>query len=383
MIDVKEAYDAFTASGISLFTGVPDSLLKSICAYITDIAPANRHIIAANEGNAVGIAAGHYLATGEPALVYMQNSGLGNTVNPLLSLADEKVYGIPMVLLVGWRGEPGVHDEPQHVKQGEVTPALLEAMQIPYTILEEVGQIRQQTELAMQRKAPTALVVRKGTFGSYTLRNARANANPMSREEAMRLVTDSLRSDDVVVSTTGKLSRELFEHREARHQGHGHDFLTVGSMGHSSSIALGIALEKPERRIFCFDGDGAFIMHTGALGVVAAAKPANFFHILFNNNAHESVGGQPTVGYAIDAVAIAEASGYRGAFRATTREEIAEALQRLDALQGPVLLELRVNVGSRDDLGRPTTTPTENKEAFMQELARPAATDIKPHDTCD
>lgn len=368
MIEVKNAYEALTASGIDFFTGVPDSLLKNICAYITDTAPCQRHIIAANEGNAVGIAAGHYLATGHPALVYMQNSGLGNAVNPLLSLADEQVYSIPMVLLIGWRGEPGVHDEPQHAKQGEVTLALLDAMQIPYVVLDDVQQIGCQVALAMERKAPVALVVRKGTFGSYKLQRVSPNDHPLSREEAMKLVIDHLRADDVIVSTTGKLSRELFEYRESLHQGHGHDFLTVGSMGHSSSIALGIALERPDRRVFCFDGDGAFIMHTGAAGIVASMKPRNFYHILFNNNAHESVGGQPTVGYGLDAVGIAKASGYQAACRAATREEMLEALKGLDRMEGPVLLELRVRIASRDDLGRPTTTPIENKQAFMHEL---------------
>jgi len=397
-IEVKDAYEAFISAGIDMFTGVPDSLLKNFCAYITDtalaaavpavspaaavpavsptadvpaVSPAGtsprpvNHIIAANEGNAVGIAAGHYLATGRPALVYMQNSGLGNTVNPLLSLADEKVYSIPMVLMIGWRGEPGVHDEPQHVKQGEVTLPLLDAMRIPYIILESAEQIAPQVELAMQRKAPVAIVIRKGIFGTYKLKNVSANSNPLSREEAMKLVVDHLHDTDVIVSTTGKLSRELFEYREACHQGHGHDFLTVGSMGHSSSIALGIALQKPDRRVMCFDGDGAFIMHTGALGIVASMKPKNFVHILFNNGAHESVGGQPTIGYQIDAVAMAKASGYAHAMRATTREEMADALKLLEHMEGPVLLELRVKTGSRDDLGRPTTTPIENKEAFM------------------
>lgn len=368
MIDVKETYEALIGSGIDMFTGVPDSLLKNICAYITDTTPRERHIIAANEGNAVGIAAGHYLATGKPALVYMQNSGLGNTVNPLLSLADEKVYSIPMVLMIGWRGEPGVHDEPQHAKQGEVTLALLDAMQIPYIILEDVGQIGPQVALAVNRKSPAAIVVRKGTFGSYKLKNASKNDYELSREQAMKLVVDHLRADDIIVSTTGKLSRELFEYREARQQGHGHDFLTVGSMGHSSSIALGIALEKPQRRVFCFDGDGAFIMHTGALGIVASMKPRNFYHILFNNNAHESVGGQPTIGYEIDAVGIAKASGYLFAQRAATQEEMIQALQQLEHVEGPALTELRVRIDSRDDLGRPTTTPVENKEAFMEEL---------------
>lgn len=368
MIEVKDAYDALLSGGIDFFTGVPDSLLKNTCAYITDTAPHQKHIIAANEGNAVGIAAGHFLATGKPALVYMQNSGLGNTVNPLLSLADEKVYSIPMVLMIGWRGEPGVHDEPQHVKQGEVTLSLLDAMQIPYIILEETSQIAPLVALSIQRQAPVAMIIRKGTFGSYQLKNVRTNDNPLSREEAMQLIVDHLHADDVIVSTTGKLSRELFEYREAQHQGHGHDFLTVGSMGHSSSIALGIALEKPQRRVFCFDGDGAFIMHTGALGIIASMKPRNFFHILFNNNAHESVGGQPTIGYQLDVVGIAKASGYKQAFSASTREEIVNVLRTLEQAEGPVLLELRVAIKSRDDLGRPTTTPIENKQAFMNQL---------------
>lgn len=368
MIEVKNAYEALVNNGIDLFTGVPDSLLKNFCAYVTDTAPRKKHIIAANEGNAVGIAAGHYLATGKPALVYMQNSGLGNTVNPLLSLADEKVYSIPMVLMVGWRGEPGVHDEPQHVKQGEVTLSLLDAMQIPYAILENETQIETQVNLAMRRKAPTALVVRKGTFGKYQLRSTYPNEYPLCREEAMKLVVDHLHKDDVIVSTTGKLSRELFEYREAMHQGHGHDFLTVGSMGHSSSIALGIALERPDRRVFCFDGDGAFIMHTGALGIVASMRPKNFFHILFNNGAHESVGGQPTIGFALDAKGIAKSSGYHQVMTATTEKEMVEALQSLKDAEGPVLLELRVSINSRDDLGRPTTTPIENKDSFMDFL---------------
>jgi len=263
-----------------------------------------------------------------------------------------------------------VHDEPQHVKQGEVTLALLDAMQIPYLILEDVSQIKQMVTLAMERKAPTALIIRKGTFGSYKLKNASHNDNPLSREKALKLVIEHLHKDDVIVSTTGKLSRELFELREARKEGHGHDFLTVGSMGHSSSIALGIALEQPSRRVFCFDGDGAFIMHTGALGINASMQPRNFFHILFNNGAHESVGGQPTIGFRLDAIGIAKASGYRHVLTATTQEEMIDALQQLEHLDGPVLLELRVAINSRDNLGRPTTTPIENKEAFMEFLKK-------------
>ena len=371
--NVEHLYKSFLDNGFEFFTGVPDSLLKNICAYITDNTAHHRHIIAANEGNAIGLAAGHYLATGNPALVYMQNSGLGNTVNPLLSLADADVYSIPMMLMIGWRGEPGVHDEPQHVKQGRVTLALLDAMGIRYAVLEDdedkaVQQIAALATYAKTEKVPVAIVIRKNLFAPYKLLTKVTNDNILSREEAMKIVVSHLRDTDMIVSTTGKLPRELFEYREALHQGHGHDFLTVGSMGHSSSIALGIALEQPERRIFCFDGDGAFIMHTGALGIIASQHPRNFVHVLFNNGAHESVGGQPTIGYAIDCTAIAKASGYTNVMTAHTEQEILDAMTKIEPEDGPVLLEIRVKIQSRDDLGRPTTTPIENKEAFMETL---------------
>ncbi len=361
------------AESINFYAGVPDSLLKNICAYLTDHIPADRNLITANEGAAIAVATGHYLATGEVPLVYMQNSGIGNAVNPLLSLADEKVYSIPMVLLIGWRGEPGVHDEPQHVKQGEVTLPLLDTMGIPYILLPKddsavpaaVGSIVND---ARRDSKPVAIVVKKGTFGKYTLKNKAENPYRISREDAMKCVVDHLAADAAVVSTTGKLSRELFEYREARGDGHGRDFLTVGSMGHASSIALGIAQARPERPVYCFDGDGAFIMHMGALTNIGRLAPRNFVHILFNNGAHESVGGQPTLGFDIDTLAIARASGYTHAVTAETEAEIAAALAAATAAGGPALIEIRVRIDSRDDLGRPTTTPIQNKTAFMATL---------------
>lgn len=361
------------AEGVNFYAGVPDSLLKNICAYLTDHIPADRNLITANEGGAVAVAAGHYLATGEVPLVYMQNSGIGNAVNPLLSLVDEKVYSIPMVLLIGWRGEPGVHDEPQHVKQGAVTLPLLEAMDITTGILPETDgeaawEIRAMVANARRESRPVALIVRKGTFGKYALQNKASNPYRLSREQAMKAVVERLPADAAVVSTTGKLSRELFEYREARGDGHGRDFLTVGSMGHASSIALGIAQARPERPVYCFDGDGAFIMHMGALTNIGRLAPRNFTHILFNNGAHESVGGQPTLGFDIDTLAIARASGYTHAVTAETEAEIAAALAAATAAGGPALIEIRVRIDSRDDLGRPTTTPIQNKTAFMATL---------------
>ena len=374
MVSVEKFYDTLRNCGVKLFTGVPDSLLKNLCAYITDNSDSFHNIIAANEGAAVGIAAGHYMATGEVPVVYMQNSGIGNAVNPLMSLADEKVYSLPILLIIGWRGEPGVHDEPQHVKQGEVTLPLLDAMEIPYVILSDddssaLPAVQMIVNDCKKLSRPHAIVIRKNTFGKYRLKNEAANDYPLSREEALTRIVKSLDNDSVIVSTTGKLSRELFELRESSGQDHSHDFLTVGSMGHASSISLGIALEKPERRVYCFDGDGAFIMHMGAITNVGALAPKNYVHVVFNNGAHESVGGQPTLGFGIDMCAIAKSCGYKEAVTVTTGEEFEELSKTINTIEGPALVELRVRIDSRENLGRPTTTPIENKDAFMKFLS--------------
>lgn len=373
MVSPELFIKTLSANGVSFFAGVPDSLLKNVCAYITDHLPKEQNLITANEGTAVGVAAGHYLATGQIPMVYMQNSGLGNTVNPLLSLADEKVYSIPILLMIGWRGEPGVHDEPQHVKQGEVTLSLLETMGIPYIILPEdeisaASSIDAIVEDCKKTGKPHAIVIKKGTFGPYKLQNKAVNTYPVCREEALKLVAEQLPQDAIIVSTTGKLSRELYEYRDETGKSHESDFLTVGSMGHSSSIALGIALARPERKVFCFDGDGAFIMHMGALTSIGNMAPKNFIHVLFNNGAHESVGGQPTIGFNIDVEAIANACGYTHAVSVMTKDEINAAISKALHNQGPSLIEIRVSINSRENLGRPKTTPIENKNAFMKFL---------------
>ena len=361
-------------NGIDSFAGVPDSLLKNICAYITDHSDARHNIIAANEGAAVGFAAGHYLATGKPACVYMQNSGEGNIINPLASLTDREVYNIPVLLLIGWRGRPGVHDEPQHVKQGKVTTGLLNVMGINYEVLskEEDQAVKQidKAVAALNRNEVFALVIEKDTFQDYKLQNVQENDLSMSREEAIRTVAAALDQKDCIVSTTGMINRELFEYREAMNQGHERDFLTVGSMGHASQIALGIALSQPERRVWCFDGDGATIMHMGSLAIVASKEPCNYVHVVFNNGAHDSVGGQPTVGLDIDLPAVAKAVGYKNVFSVDGKSGLESALDKVKSLQGPVLLEVKVRKGNRKDLGRPTTTPIQNKESLMNFLKK-------------
>lgn len=361
-------------SGIDCYTGVPDSLLKNICAYITDHFDAQHNIIAANEGAAVGLAAGHYLATGQPACVYLQNSGEGNIINPLASLTDQEVYNIPVLLLIGWRGRPGVHDEPQHIKQGKVTMGLLNTMGVNFDVLskdeDKAEKQIAKAVTALKNKEVYALVIEKDTFEEYKLQNVEKNDLTMSREEAIRTVAAALDENDCIISTTGMISRELFEYRTSMGQGHERDFLTVGSMGHASQIALGIAMAQSGRRIWCFDGDGAAIMHMGSMAIIASKEPKNYVHIVFNNGAHDSVGGQPTVGFKIDLPAVAKAVGYKNAFSTETKEHLTNLLKMLKAQEGPVLLEIKVKKGNRKDLGRPTTTPIQNKEALMNFLKK-------------
>lgn len=373
MISPKFFYDTLISYGIDFYTGVPDSLLKSLCAYITDNADNSHNIIAANEGGAVGLATGHYLASDHIPVVYMQNSGLGNIINPLASLTDPDVYEIPILLIIGWRGKPGVHDEPQHVKQGKVTTGLLNVMGVDYTVLskdeDNAGiQIKRAVEYIKSTGHTYAIVVEKDTFEPYTLKNVENNNLILSREDAIMIVAASTGERDVIVSTTGMISRELFEYRTSTNQGHDRDFLTVGSMGHASQIALGIALEQPNRRVWCFDGDGASIMHMGNMAIVGQKAPNNYIHVVFNNGAHDSVGGQPTVGLKIDLPAVAKALGYKNVYSADNEGTLCEILKNMKANEGPIFLQVCVKKGNRKDLGRPTTSPQDNKKALMNFL---------------
>lgn len=364
-------------AGIDFFTGVPDSQLKGLCdaLYARYGVTGSKHLVAANEGNAIGLCAGHYLATGRPALCYMQNSGLGNAVNPLVSLMDAQVYRLPCLLVIGWRGEPGVHDEPQHIKQGQITLGQLELMDIPSFILsketsdEEFRQIFEEAMKHLRAGCAAALVIRKGAM-TCDEKPAYGNTYLMSREEALRTVIAACAPTDVIVSTTGKLSRELFELREARGEGHERDFLTVGSMGHASMIALGIAQAQPDRRVWCLDGDGAALMHLGALAVLGQRAPKNLIHVVINNASHETVGGMPVCAGEMKISAMAKAAGYLRIAQAGTPDTLAEAARQARAETGLALIEALCSECSRADLGRPTTTPQENRDAFMSFLAR-------------
>lgn len=374
MINVADFYEFLADNGIDYFTGVPDSQLKAICDFITlKYGTGKKHIIAPNEGNAVALAAGYHIATGNIGLVYMQNSGLGNAVNPITSLTDLEVYGIPIVYLIGWRGQPGVKDEPQHVKQGKITLELLETLGINYFIikketnLEELKNAYKNTmETILKNGKSVAFVVEKGAFEADGKFEGNNN-NELTREEAIKAIADSIEEASIIVSTTGKASRELFEYREKNNLGHEKDFLTVGSMGHASMIGLSIA-ENSNKKVVCIDGDGAMLMHTGAAALIGSRKPENYLHILINNGAHETVGGMPTISYKIDWQNAVKSFGYTNAYKASSVTEIEHYIKLSQGTKGPVLLEIITNAQSRKDLTRPNIKPIDNKINIMNYL---------------
>lgn len=356
--------------GIDTIAGVPDSTLKQFCDGVQTYQGGLKHYVTANEGAAVGLAIGSFLASGRPACVYMQNSGIGNAVNPLASLANSDVYGIPMLFIVGWRGEPGIKDEPQHVFQGKITRELFETLAVPYSVIdrnttdEEMDAILLEADKTLAQGDQFAVIVKKGTFEKaepfiWT------NGNEMRREEALGHILRVLPRDAVIVSTTGKISRELYEQSDAIYGNHENIFMTVGGMGHASMIALGIAEKKPDKRVVCIDGDGAALMHMGALPFIAARAPENFFHIVINNQAHESVGAMPTGCQQAEFAQIAKAAGYRAADKLNIIEEVNRIGKRVGEEHGPVLWEIPVSLEVRADLGRPKESARDNKEGFM------------------
>ena len=374
MIKVSDFYNELTKNDINFFTGVPDSLLKNICGYISDVTPKENHIIAANEGGAIGIGIGYNLATGKIPFIYMQNSGLGNTINPLLSLADPDVYSIPMILLVGWRGEPGVIDEPQHLKQGRINEELLRSMEIPFFELSSKSDFKDVLQKAIinskQKSSPIVILVKKNAFEKYTFKKENEENASLSREEAITLIVELMDKNDIIVSTTGKASRELFEYRKKAGDKHNKDFLTVGGMGHANQIGLGIALSKPNKKIYCFDGDGAIIMHAGSVGIIGSQKVKNFKHIVFNNSAHDSVGGQPTIASQIDLQKIFLGFNYKKYFKANNISDLKKIFIDFQQSDGPSVLEVKIRKGARADLGRPTISPKDNKKDFSEKIAK-------------
>lgn len=368
----QELYDPLIDNGVDYFCGVPDSITGPFSHFLMEHAK-DRHVITANEGNAIGLAIGYHIATNKTPVVYMQNSGLSNAIDPLASLADPSVLSTPMLLFVGWRGQPGRNDESHHARQGEITPNLLQSLQIPFDTLsrdplEANQQVYEMLKNAGEQKRPHALLIEKGTLLEYSPEPTAYEDNQMSREEALAAVVDSLDETVIVVAGIGKLSRELFEYRQKSEQDPSKDLLVVGGMGHASSIALGIAQQKPERKIFCLDGDGSILMHLGAIATIGNVNPANLYHIVFNNGSHDSVGGQPTTASNVDLPALARACGYR--YTSTQNELlfVTEEITRVQQEIGPALVELKVHPGARSNLTRPFIHPTDNKTAFMSSI---------------
>lgn len=364
--------DALRSSGVSFFTGVPDSFLHGFCSELGK-RDGNSNIITANEGNAVAVAVGHYLSTGEIPLVYMQNSGLGNALNPLASLACRPMLGVPMVLLIGWRGDPWHPDHVQHELQGKITPTTLGNLGISHRVLgkeisAEGDAAAWAVSAARKTGAPVALLAPKGVL-SGSKKSSVDGSYPLSREEAISAILDAAPSETAFCATTGRASRELFHLRESRGEGHSLDYLNVGSMGHASSVALGLAIGKPDRRVICLDGDAAVIMHMGALAVIPSIGVSNLLHIVLNNGAHESVGGQPSVGWKVDFTSIASACGYATVGHpVSTAEEIALAVSELLSSGKTAFLDVRIHLGMRPDIPGLEVDPEAMRDCIMKEL---------------
>jgi len=374
VIQVDGFYASLRENNFNFFTGVPDSLLKDICAYITQHSNPEEHVITANEGAAVGLAAGYHLATGKIPVVYMQNSGFGNTINPLLSLADPEVYSLPILFVIGWRGEPGVHDEPQHVKQGRIMEPLMKSLEIGYSILDEnsanYDALLKELKIEMLKtNKPHVLLIKKGTFSPFKMTDAKSTLD-LGREQAIHKILAKLDDTCRVISTTGMISREVYEYRQkfGTDVNRNFDFMTVGSMGHASLIALGLAMFS-KNKVICMDGDGSILMHMGSLTTVGQVKPENFIHIVLNNGAHDSVGGQPTCGHDISFTKMAQIAGYTTTVEINSEAELDTWLSKsVASLKGPVFVNVNVKKGNRADLGRPKSKPIENKINFMKTI---------------
>jgi len=372
MLNCKQFYKALKSNQINSFFAVPDSLLKNFLNFLDDNVKSD-YTLAHNEGGAVAMAVGHYLSTNDAGLVILQNSGLSHILNPIISLA--KPYKVPLLLMIGWRGEPGKKDAPQHLIQGEMTLPLLKAANIPYLILpdqleEAEKELEKIIKLIKKEKTQYALVVKKGTFEKYKISAKKAKQFELSREQAIQIVADATPPNALVVSTTGKASRELNEHRDNAKQSHDRDFHMVGSMGHAASIAMQVALNTPNKKVFCFDGDAAMIMHMGVLPIIGDKKPSNLVHIIFNNGANDSVGGQDTVAFKIDIPALAKACGYPESYWVDTKKELQKVMKEIETKKGPILIEIKVNKGARKDLTRPNRSLPEIKNAFMAAIKK-------------
>ena len=373
MVDLKQLFEALDYKGVKFFTGVPDSLLNDFCLYLVNNIPDGQHVMAANEGNAIAIAAGNYMATGNIPVVYMQNSGIGNATNPLLSLTHDCVYGIPMILVIGWRGDPSVSDHAQHKKQGELTPMLMKDMDIPFEILDDENTVVEKFAWAVDKakeiSSPVALIAKKAILTEKVKKQTYPESKLMNREEAISAVVEVLSSEAVYLGTTGRATRELHEQLKVHGVGEGHEWQNVGSMGHVSSVSLGIALARPKQKVVVFDGDAAAVMHLGALATNCRYKAGNMIHVVLNNGVNESVGGQPSAGYVVNLTEIATACGYKTPGHAVEKKEELQAIIRNHSRGDmPFFIDVHVRQGIRSDMPKLNIDHKAQKKALMDNL---------------
>lgn len=373
MVDQDKLFGKLAELGVDFYTGVPDSLLNDFCTYALKNIDEQHHVMAANEGNAIAIASGYYMSTGNIPLVYMQNSGIGNAMNPILSLSHDDVYGIPMILVIGWRGDPSIKDHAQHKKQGELTPVLMKDMDIPYDILDDentvVDKFAWAVSMAKKISSPVALIAKKAILTSKEKHQEYPESNLLNREEAISLVLDHFGRNAVYLGTTGRVTRELHENLIVKGYGEGKEFLNVGSMGHVSSVALGMAMAQPEKNFVVFDGDAAAVMHMGAMATIGRYHPSNLYHIVLNNGVNESVGGQPSAGRTTDLTMVAAACGYETVPRCVSyADEIIDSLKRIATSGKPKFLDIYVKQGIRKDMPKLNVDHKQIKEQLIKEM---------------
>ena len=359
--------------GIQFFTGVPDSLLNDFCHHLINNIPDGEHVMAANEGNAIAIAAGNYLATGNIPLVYMQNSGIGSASNPLLSLTHSCVYSIPMILVIGWRGDPAIKDHAQHKKQGELTPMLMEDMDIPFKILDDDDTVIEKFQWAYNKaqaiSSPVALIAKKGILAQKEKHQEYPESDLMNREEAISAVIDVMGEDAIYLATTGRATRELHEQLQQHGMSQNREFLNVGAMGHLSSIGLGLALGAPDKKIVVFDGDAAAVMHMGSFATNGRYHPKNLIHIVLNNGVNESVGGQQSSGQIVNLTTIAQSCGYNTLSSFIEgKQELQDSVRIFANSDHMSFLDLHVRQGIRKDMPKLAVDLKEQKTSLMEEM---------------
>jgi len=357
MIKIESLFSYLKKKNITFFTGVPDSILKE-SKYILDKLEFKNHIVAHNEGGAIGIGAGYYLKTKKIPCVYFQNSGLGNAINPLVSMVHKNVYSIPMLLLIGWRGAPKISkDEPQHLLQGKITEKMLKLMNIRYCTIDHTKDFKQLgkiIDISKKKQVPVACLIKKNTLKKNfdEIKKKKVDKIKLKRHEIIDFIIRKNYKNIKIFSTTGYTSRELYQLRKFN-KSNTKDFLNVGAMGHTSMIALGYSLKNKKHKTLCLDGDGSLIMHMGTLPVIGENQIKNFKHIVFNNEVHESVGGQKTPQKNTNFKKLSLSCGYSKYFFSNSLSDFKKKYALFLKSNGPSFYEIKISSGSLKNLERP------------------------------